>query len=112
MTQASSPRRRIVMLVQNGVQGDSRVQKQARSAAEAGWDVLLLGRAPAKAKVTWKLGEAEVRLLPIRHQSRRAHEVRTPRLFAPLAYRFPALGRQRAQQVRVWRTQIGEIMAR
>jgi glycosyltransferase involved in cell wall biosynthesis len=100
------------MLVQNGVQGDSRVQKQAKSAADAGWDVLLLGRAPGRQEVTWKLGEAEVRLLPFRHQSTRAHEVRTPRLFAPLAYRFPAMARQRTQQVRVWRTQIGEIMAR
>lgn len=112
MTQASSPRRRIVMLVQNGVNGDSRVQKQARSAADAGWDVLLLGRAPGKSEVTWKLGDAVVRLLPLKYQSTRPHEVRTPRLFAPLAYRFPAMGRQRAQQVRVWRTQIGEIMAR
>lgn len=35
------------MLVDNGVIGDSRVQKAARSAADAGWDVVLLGRAPA-----------------------------------------------------------------
>ena len=34
---------RVVMLVDNGVDGDSRVQKAARSAAEAGWDVTLLG---------------------------------------------------------------------
>ena len=34
---------RVVMLVDNGVEGDSRVQKTARSAAEAGWDVTLLG---------------------------------------------------------------------
>lgn len=46
-TAAVSTRGRVVMLVDNGVIGDSRVQKAARSAADAGWDVVLLGRAPA-----------------------------------------------------------------
>jgi glycogen(starch) synthase len=108
----TSARQRVVMLVHNGIQGDSRVQKQARSAAEAGWDVLLLGRAPGKEEVSWRLGGAEVRLLPFKHVSTRAHEVRSPRLFAPLAYRFPAMGKQRLQLARTWRAQIGEIMAR
>ena len=36
--------RRLAMVVNNGVEGDSRVQRMARSAAEAGWVVLLLGR--------------------------------------------------------------------
>ena len=36
--------RRVAMVVNNGVEGDSRVQRIARSAADAGWDVLLLGR--------------------------------------------------------------------
>ncbi|OEV10809.1 hypothetical protein AN220_30960, partial [Streptomyces nanshensis] len=47
--QRSAPagrRGRIVMLVCNGVEGDSRVQKTARSAAAAGWEVVLLGRSP------------------------------------------------------------------
>lgn len=35
--------RRVVMLVDNAVEGDSRVQKAARSAADAGWDVTLIG---------------------------------------------------------------------
>jgi glycogen(starch) synthase len=41
-----SARGRIVMLVDNGVDGDSRVQKTARSAADHGWDVTLLGVSP------------------------------------------------------------------
>ncbi|GAA2355035.1 glycosyltransferase family 4 protein [Catellatospora methionotrophica] len=53
------------MLVDNGVKGDSRVQKQARSAADAGWEVVLLGMAPGQKVVTWKLGEADVRLVPM-----------------------------------------------
>ncbi|MEK8143210.1 hypothetical protein NKH18_16640 [Streptomyces sp. M10(2022)] len=39
-------RGRVVMLVDNGVKGDSRVQKAARSAADAGWDVVLFGSRP------------------------------------------------------------------
>lgn len=58
-------RGRIVMLVDNGVEGDSRVQKQARSAADAGWDVVLLGRSPDKKTHRWKFGDARVRLVPM-----------------------------------------------
>ncbi|WP_433732003.1 glycosyltransferase [Actinoplanes sp. CA-051413] len=51
------------MLVDNGVEGDSRVQKTARSAADAGWDVVLLGCSPTGVAEQWRLGDAEVRLL-------------------------------------------------
>lgn len=34
------------MVVGNGVQGDSRVQRVARAAADAGWEVLVVGRSP------------------------------------------------------------------
>ncbi|OZV82599.1 glycosyl transferase family 1 [Micromonospora echinospora] len=53
------------MLVDNAVHGDSRVQKAARSAAAAGWDVTLLGRSPDGVPHRWRLGRAEVRLLPM-----------------------------------------------
>jgi glycosyltransferase involved in cell wall biosynthesis len=53
------------MLVDNGVEGDSRVQKQARSAAEAGWDVVLLGRSRDKKTHRWTFGDARVRLVPM-----------------------------------------------
>ncbi|MGH3735606.1 MAG: glycosyl transferase family 1, partial [Micromonosporaceae bacterium] len=53
------------MLVDNGVRGDSRVQKTARSAAEAGWEVILLGIAPGGREESWTLGPARVRLLPL-----------------------------------------------
>ncbi|MEU1845330.1 glycosyltransferase family 4 protein [Micromonospora sediminicola] len=57
--------RRVVMLVDNAVEGDSRVQKAARSAADAGWDVTLLGCAHVDAERRWQLGDAEVRVLPL-----------------------------------------------
>ncbi|MEV0717606.1 glycosyltransferase family 4 protein [Asanoa sp. NPDC050611] len=63
------------MLVDNGVHGDSRVQKVARSAAEAGWDVVLLGLTYG-APVTWRLGGAEVRLLAMPDPLARASAVR------------------------------------
>ncbi|WP_328475933.1 glycosyltransferase family 4 protein [Actinoplanes sp. NBC_00393] len=56
---------RVVMLVDNGVHGDSRVQKTARSVAEAGWDVTLLGCSPTAEEQQWTLGPARVRLLPM-----------------------------------------------
>jgi glycosyltransferase involved in cell wall biosynthesis len=56
---------KIVMLVDNGVAGDSRVLKTARSAADAGWDVTLLGCSPTAAEQRWTLGAAQVRLLPM-----------------------------------------------
>lgn len=57
--------RRVVMLVDNAVEGDSRVQKAARSAADAGWHVTLLGCARTDAERRWHLGDAEVRVLPL-----------------------------------------------
>ena len=56
---------RIVMLVDNAVEGDSRVQKTARSAAARGWDVTLLGCSPTAAEQRWRIGGAQVRLLPM-----------------------------------------------
>jgi len=55
------------MLVANGVAGDSRVQKIAWSMAESGWEVTLLGRAPAgsSAREEYALGRARVLLLPV-----------------------------------------------
>ncbi|GIG93908.1 hypothetical protein Pma05_04810 [Plantactinospora mayteni] len=95
------------MLVDNGVNGDSRVQKVARSAAEAGWDVTLLGRSPHGAAQTWRLGPAEVRLLPMPDPlARRRHEFRRAWLRWPLAYPPSGIAAHRAQWVRAWQTDI------
>ncbi|WP_344170989.1 glycosyltransferase family 4 protein [Pilimelia columellifera] len=95
------------MLVDNAVNGDSRVQKLARSAAELGWDVTLLGRSPTAEPQTWKLGEAKVRLLPMpRLMSKRRHEYRRAMLRWPLAYPPTGIPTQRAAAVRAWRADI------
>lgn len=98
------PRQRIVMLVDNGVRGDSRVQKQARSAAEAGWDVILLGRAPRTTGERWELGGATVRLLPVESAlRRRRHEFRRAPLRSPLAYPPGRLPVYRSHKIKAWR---------
>ncbi|WNM43183.1 glycosyltransferase family 4 protein [Micromonospora halotolerans] len=103
------------MLVDNKVEGDSRVQKIARSAAEAGWDVTLLGRSPDGTERTWRLGAAEVRLLPVPEPlHRRRHEFRRS-LRWPLAYRSGGVAEHRAQWVRAWRADLavrGALVAR
>ena len=58
-------RGRVVMLVDNDVRGDSRVQKEARSMAAAGWEVILLGERRDAPLETWTIGEAQVRLVPM-----------------------------------------------
>ncbi|WP_091349005.1 glycosyltransferase family 4 protein [Micromonospora rhizosphaerae] len=95
------------MLVDNKVEGDSRVQKIARSAAEAGWDVTLLGRSPHEAESRWQLGAAEVRLLPMPNPlDRRRHEFRRSWLRWPLAYRPGGIAEHRAQWVRAWQADL------
>jgi glycosyltransferase involved in cell wall biosynthesis len=64
------------MLVDNAVVGDSRVQKVARSAADAGWLVTLLGRSPDGEASHWRLGSADVRLLPMPDPLARTNPVR------------------------------------
>ena len=85
---ARPTRGRVVMLVDNGVHGDSRVQKAARSAAEAGWEVILVGILKGAAtEDSWRIGDAEVRL--IRMPRRLTHPVayRRALLRRPLAYK-------------------------
>jgi glycogen synthase len=103
MDQPAAKRGRIVMLVDNGVEGDSRVQKQARSAAAAGWDVTLLGFRPHTAKRSeWSLGQAKVRVVPLIRplQAHRSTLRWSPR--RPFAYSSVAIANNRLQTVRAW----------
>ncbi|WP_199736241.1 glycosyltransferase family 4 protein [Micromonospora sp. HM5-17] len=100
-------RGRIVMLVDNGVRGDSRVQKTARSAAEAGWEVILLGRQTDPAESSFRLGDAEVRLLPVPTDVNYPSLFRRRSLRRPLAY--PAGSRHlnyRLASVQAWRADL------
>ncbi|MEV7654213.1 glycosyltransferase family 4 protein [Streptomyces anulatus] len=106
-TTRHKPRGRVVMLVDNGVKGDSRVQKAARSAADAGWDVVLFGVSPNSEKHSWKIGDAQVRLIPKPNPLRpRRHDMRRPFPRRPLAYRSPQVARYRVQAVKAWRSDL------
>ena len=87
MDGGTTNRGRIVMLVDNGVRGDSRVQKTAASAVAAGWEVFLLGRAPGPARRRFTLEGARVRLLPRPAPLHtRRHQLRSAAVRRPLAY--------------------------
>lgn len=101
-------RGRVVMLVDNGVQGDSRVQKTARSAAEAGWDVVLLGVLGKGAQESWSIGDARVRLIRVprslgQHPSQFHRSLRRP-----LAYPPGRHGGYRIQRMKAWQAAIEE----
>ncbi|MFD7442160.1 glycosyltransferase family 4 protein [Streptomyces sp. NPDC059909] len=100
-------RGRIVMLVDNSVHGDSRVQKAAASAAAAGWDVILLGKYSGKGEDTWKLGDAEVRLIRMNAKlSVKPKDLRAAPLRRPLAYSSDRTHAFRVQQVKAWRADL------
>lgn len=90
------------MLVDNDVHRDSRVQKQASSMAERGWDVVLLGRGrPLEPARTWDLGGARVRLVPVPgHLEPKPNDLRRVRWRDPLAYPLVAVAERRRQEVR------------
>jgi len=113
--EARGTRGRVVMLVDNGVNGDSRVQKVARSAAEAGWEVTLLGRSPGTVPQSWRLGSAEVRLLAMPDPlARRRHQFRRAWLRWPLAYPPSGIAAHRAQAVKAWQADLAvrEVLLR
>jgi glycogen(starch) synthase len=107
VAEADPAGRRIVMLVDNGVNGDSRVQKQARSAAEAGFDVTLLGRSPDGKEHTWTLGPAQVHLVPMPTPlHKRPHEFRRHWVAAPLAYPPTGVSARRNQAIKAWKADL------
>ncbi|RLK22500.1 glycosyltransferase involved in cell wall biosynthesis [Micromonospora sp. M71_S20] len=94
---------RLVVLVANGITGDSRVQKTALAAARDGWDVVLVGRSlQAKSKHLDRsaMGPIEVIRIPVKpvlsRQRGSRHKVRQ----ALTQFRLPdkpALARYRAR---------------
>ncbi|CNE15393.1 UDP-N-acetylglucosamine: 1L-myo-inositol-1-phosphate 1-alpha-D-N-acetylglucosaminyltransferase [Mycobacterium tuberculosis] len=105
---APTPSRgRIVMLVDNSVTNDSRVQKAAHSTAEAGWEVHLIGSTGAPKARTWTLGKAKVRLVPVK-ATLKGHP-RTwirAQLRRPLAYRDAEAAAYRRKLVQARRSDL------
>lgn len=102
-----STKGRVVMLVDNDVKRDSRVQKQAQSMAEAGWDVTLLGKAGPGGPSRWSIGRAKVRLLSTPgYLVRRPADLRWARLRSPLAYSAGWVADKRLQMIRAKRAEM------
>lgn len=106
MEQTRNERRRIVMLVDNQIDGDSRVQKAARSMAEAGWDVHLIGRSATNLTETYELGGAHVHRLPLEALSARKSLLdRLMRLRFPLACKNTATANILSREIAVSKTE-------
>ena len=89
------------MLVDNNVTPDSRVQKPARSAAERGWDVTLLGHKRGAGRTRWKLGKAKVQRIEVgTGLAKQRNLMRGGHLRSPLAYHGRDLAAYRVQQVK------------
>jgi glycosyltransferase involved in cell wall biosynthesis len=91
------------MLVGNFVDGDSRVQKEARYAAAAGWDTFLVGRSPSGRREEYPLGGATVvraaeTMTATRYRASHPHRRGARGL---IAYRSAELSRTRHQRQRL-----------
>jgi glycosyltransferase involved in cell wall biosynthesis len=84
-------RPRLVMIVDNRVVGDSRVEKSAATAVEAGYETYVIGRAFLTTREESDFAGARLIRLPVA-LDRNVHVWNRPRrgLTAPLAYRGPA----------------------
>ncbi len=100
------------MLVHNNVKGDSRVQKQARSIAELGWDVTLFGMSPDTSLYEGTIGKARVELRPMpTNLNRRPHDFRRARLREPLAYPPGVTAAWKRLYLRAQRAEVGAAKA-
>lgn len=100
------------MLVDNTIDGDSRVQKSARAMAEAGWEVHLLGKAPKSGRDEYGIGPARVLRVPLKHLIvKKTLRLRLHRLRYPLAYTAKNRIEFKQNQVEVDRAelQVGSI---
>lgn len=84
---AGSSRPRMVMVVDNRVVGDSRVEKSAKSAVEAGYETFIVGRAFLRAREESEFSGARLIRVPVQ-LDRNVHVWNRPRrgFTAPLAY--------------------------
>lgn len=93
---------RVVMLVDNAIDGDSRVQKSARAMAEAGWEVHLIGRTAIDGPTEYMIGDAHVHRFPVlRLPLRNPLRKRLTGLRFPLAYKTLDMATVKANEIEV-----------
>ena len=107
-----TPRRpRIVLIVDNHVTVDSRVQKTARAAAAAGFDTRIVGRSTTTDRIETLVGGVPTTLLPApRHLA--AHQIREPHKGRrPFAYRSREEALDRSRKLQSTRSgQLAELL--
>ena len=92
------------MVVNNGVAGDSRVQRCAAAAARDGWDVIVLGRSRDDGRHDWTTeGGARVALLPVASPHRHDRLRRIVRERRLVDRRLIARDRVAGHSPRAWR---------
>lgn len=114
MEQDPSPavrRPRIVLVVDNHVTVDSRVQKTARAAADAGYDTVIVGRSTTSSRVETVVGGVRTILLAAPRWMA-AHQIREPRRGRrPLAYHSREQALDRSRRLSTMRAgQLGRIL--
>jgi glycogen(starch) synthase len=106
-SEPTESRGRVVMLVDNGVEKDSRVQKAATSIAAAGWEVHLVGCVRGRKRRRWKLGDANVLLVPRQNVlDKPRYRVVRSMVRRPLAYAHPEIAVYRRRLVQSRRADI------
>ncbi|MGH8882057.1 MAG: glycosyltransferase, partial [Stackebrandtia sp.] len=100
-------RGRIVLLADNDIVHNDRLRLQACAAAEAGWDVTVLGRVGAAGEPGWQWGRVSVRLLPMPTPlGELPHRFRRSLLRSPLAYPPGPTCAYRVQKVKARRVDL------
>jgi glycosyltransferase involved in cell wall biosynthesis len=92
---------RVVMVVPNRIDGDSRVQKAAASMAEAGWDVHLMGITDAAKKERYEQDGAQIHKIPLpRLEVPKSLRRRVAAIRFPLAYSSKERAKQRKRRIK------------
>jgi glycogen(starch) synthase len=97
---------RVVMVVANQIDGDSRVQKSAQSMAEEGWEVHLVGLTTGQPK-HYRHGDVEYHKIPVpKMNAPKTLRNRLSRLRYPLAYPSSLRANHRQTRIKVERIEL------
>ncbi|MDN3240412.1 glycosyltransferase family 4 protein [Glycomyces tritici] len=98
---------RVVMVVANRIDGDSRVQKSAQSMAEEGWEVHLVGLSDTGKPSHYRHGDVEYHKIPVpKMNAPKSLRNRLSRLRYPLAYPSSLRANHRQTRIKIERIEL------
>jgi glycogen synthase len=101
---------RVVMVVANRIDGDSRVQKSAQSMAEEGWEVHLVGLSVARQPEHYRHGDVVYHKIPVPKMDPPCTlRERVAGLQYPLAYRVSARAGHGVQRIKAERIEVAAM---